>query len=206
MGSLNSSSPAYWEERYRAGDHPWDKGQGHPALEDWLAGEHALEGKACGWKVAVPGCGLGSDVRLLAGVFDQVLGLDAAPSATEQARKIPREGGETYETGSIFEPPLPWRGEFDLVVEHTLLCAIQPEDRPRYRDGVLSLLKPTGFYLAVFYRDPEHEPPGPPFGITASEIEQLFHPHFRLLEAWIPPRTFPGRDQREELRFYRRKN
>jgi methyl halide transferase len=205
VSEQNSSDPAFWEARYQVGDHPWAKSEGHPALFEWIesaAGNNFLRESGGSCRVVVPGCGLGEDVRLLAKYFRGVCGLDAAPTAIERAEACARVADECYWVGSIFSPPEQWRGEIDLVVEHTLFCAIDPVDRPRYVEGLRRMLRPGGWFLAIFYCDPQHEPPGPPFGISPEEIDAFFAPDFRLVESWVPGRTFPGREGCEQVRWY----
>lgn len=205
MSGQNSSDPTFWEARYRVGDHPWAKSEGHPALADWLESNQRkiFRGEeAADFRVVVPGCGLGEDVRLLARFFPQVCGLDAAPTAVERARSCPAVAEESYREGSIFSPPSDWSRAVDLVVEHTLFCAIDPADRERYVEGLRKMLRPGGWFLAIFYCDPPHEPPGPPFGISPEEIDTLFAQDFRLIESWVPARTFPGREGCEQVRWY----
>jgi SAM-dependent methyltransferase len=75
-----------WNELYRTGDTPWEKGAPAPAppLLSWMAEHGPLSGA-----VLVPGCGLGHDVRAIARAsWDaRVVGLDVAPSALVQAKK-----------------------------------------------------------------------------------------------------------------------
>lgn len=205
VSGQNSSDPAFWEARYQAGDHPWAKSEGHPALLEWIesaAGKRFLRESGPDSRVVVPGCGLGEDVRLLARFFPRVCGLDAAPTAVERAGAGRRVADEHYRAGSIFSPPEEWSGEIDLVVEHTLFCAIDPVDRPRYVEGLRRMLRPGGWFLGIFYCDPQHEPPGPPYGISREEIDALFAPDFRLVESWTPGRTFAGREGCEQVRWY----
>ena len=56
--------PTDWEDHYRTGDMPWDKGAPSPGLVDFLTSE-PVRGR-----VLVPGCGLGYDVRALAATAD----------------------------------------------------------------------------------------------------------------------------------------
>ena len=51
-----------WNERYRQGDTPWDKGRASPALLAWL---NQNPGIMTG-TVLIPGCGTGHDVRAIA--------------------------------------------------------------------------------------------------------------------------------------------
>ena len=189
--------PTDWEDRYRTGDMPWEKGAPHPALVDFLK-RSQVHGR-----VLVPGCGTGHDVRALAATADEVIGLDIAPSAIARAKAQPAVGGERYQSGDLFALPEKLRGVFDVVFEHTCFCAIDPSLRADYVAAVAGALKPGGHLLAVFYLDPGLDPgeTGPPFGVTREELDTFFSPRFTLVREWKPAATYPGREGRETCRL-----
>jgi len=192
-----------WESRYQSNDIPWDKGEASPPLIDFLR-THPVQGR-----VLVPGCGFGHDVRAIgragAGRAD-VLGLDLAPSAIQGARGISAcdAAGGRYEQSDFLALPQQYHGAFDWVWEHTLFCAIDPAVRPRYAASVCAALKPGGRYLAVFYLNPKLEPgeSGPPFGVAPRELDALFDSAFELMRDWVPQKAYPGREGRERMRLY----
>lgn len=177
---------------------PWDKGEAHPALRGWLAG-HPLVGRGL-----VPGCGYGHDVRALAASGNDVLGFDISPSAIAGAQKFPPVGSEHYQIGDFFAPLEDWTARFDWIFEHTCFCAIDPSSRAAYASQVIRLLKPGGYFLAIFYRDPGAGRDGPPFGCTLEELDGLFGAHLRLLAEKTNIPTYPGREGGENLRFYQK--
>ena len=182
-----------WESRYRLGDTPWEKGVAAPPLIDFLA-HHPIKGE-----ILVPGCGAGHEVRALAAQDVHratVIGLDLAETAITLAQGIPLVGQEMYVQGDLFALPSSWNGRFDWVVEHTCFCAIDPTLRADYVRAIAQVLKPGGQYFAIFFMTPDSEQ-GPPFETTSEEISQHFDPSFELLEEWVPPRTFEGREGRE---------
>lgn len=189
-------SDADWSERYRDGQTPWDKGYGAPPLRE------ALERVAVEGRVLVPGCGLGHDVRLLAAQGVEVVGLDIATVAVEMARRIDRVGNETYEAGNFLNENI-LAGSFDLVFEHTCFCAIFPEEREAYGRAVHRVLKPGGQFLAIFFTNID-SPEGPPFPVTADEINALFGELFEVVDRWIPAETYPEREGREEMWLLRK--
>ena len=194
--------PTDWEDRYRTGDMPWEKGSAHPALIAFLK-SNPVRGR-----VLVPGCGLGHDVRALAATADEVIGLDIAPAAIQQAKAHPSVGGERYLRGDFFDLPPALRGSFDLVFEHTCFCAIDPALRGDYVSAVTSALRPEGELLAVFYLDPGLDPgeTGPPFGVAPVELDALFGSRFDVIKEWNPTMTYPGREGRETCRILKRKS
>ncbi len=198
-GPSSNSHVTDWDERYRAGDTPWEKGAAHPAVVEWLR-DHPVSGR-----VLVPGCGLGHDVRAFAAAGATVTGLDVSSAAVDAARRIPAAGAETYAVGDFFAPPAAWMGTFDGLVEHTCFCAIDPMRRGDYARAAASLLRPGGWMLAVFFLDPDHDEDGPPFGCTREEIDRLFRADFALAAERFPIPTYPGRERREMLRLWRRR-
>ena len=187
-----------WDARYRAGDTPWDKGVAHPALAGWLS-KQPLHGR-----ILVPGCGLGHDVRAISSSENTVTGLDIAPLAIEQAQKYPKTGNESYILGDLFEPPSGWSGAFAWVFEHTCFCAILPGQRQAYIRQIHRLLKDGGCLLAIFYVDPGTDA-GPPFGCSVKELNRLFSPGFEMVETQAGFPTYAGREDREILQVWRKK-
>lgn len=189
----------YWEQRYQSGDTHWDKGAPSPGLVDFLAAHPDLpRGTVC-----VPGCGTGHDVRQFAKAGFAAFGFDIAPSAIQLAvekTKIVGLKANFFRADFLrADPPQ----LFDWIFEHTLFCAIQPEERDEYARAVLRWLKPDGQYLAVNYMIVEAAE-GPPFPVTRNEVWRRFSPHLELVSDWIP-RSYPNRTGGERMFWWRRK-
>jgi cyclopropane fatty-acyl-phospholipid synthase-like methyltransferase len=191
-------SREYWESRYQSGDMPWEKGAPSPGLVDFLAAHPDLpRGIVC-----VPGCGTGHDVREFARAGFDTSGFDIAPSAIQLADEKTKSSGlkAKFQLADFLhdEPPK----KFDWLFEHTLFCAIKPQERDDYVRATLRWLKPDGQYLAVNYLIPDKD--GPPFGTTRDELWRRFSPHFELVEE-IVPRSYANRTGLELLLWWRRK-
>jgi methyl halide transferase len=188
----------YWEQRYQTHDMPWEKGAPSPGLVDFLA---ALP-KGPRGTVCVPGCGTGHDAREFAKAGFDVFGCDIAPTAIHIATDWTHDAGlkAKFKQADFLrdEPPR----QFDWLWEHTLYCAIQPDERDLYTQAVLRWLKPGGTYLAVNYLISDKD--GPPFGTTRDELWQRFSPFFDLQEEWVP-RSYPNRTGLELMLRWRRK-
>lgn len=206
---IPASAPTpQWDQRYRDGQTPWDKGRPAPPLLEWIDRNPG----AIGGRVLVPGSGLGHDVRAIAGLpgVAEAVGLDLSPVAVERANAFPRAGSERHRVGDLFDLPAGDRGAYDWIWEHTCFCAIDPSLREAYVGAVHGALKPGGVFLAVFYLDPyddEHQPgDGPPHGSSLEELEARFVAagHFTIEESYVPSRAFPGREGLERVIRMRR--
>ena len=188
----------YWETRYQARDMPWEKGAPSPGLVDFLTTHPTLpKGRVC-----VPGCGTGHDARAWAQAGFPVSGFDIAPSAVRLASDATRAAGLTadFRVADFLTAEPPFR--FDWVFEHTLFCAILPEQRDAYLKALLRWLAPNGQYLAVNYLIPDRD--GPPFGTTREEVWQLFTPQYELIEEWVPS-SYPNRVGLERMFWWKRR-
>jgi SAM-dependent methyltransferase len=189
---------ADWEDRYKAQDMPWEKGEPSPGLIDFLAGHPQLPLGT----VLVPGCGTGHDARAWAAAGFAVTGYDIAPSAIRLSREKTASAGlraEFIQGDFLCDPP---PQPFDWIFEHTLFCAIQPRQRGDYVQAITRWLKPGGSYLAVNYLIPDRD--GPPFGTTRQELWERFSERFDLLEEWVP-RSYPNRTGLELMLWWRLK-
>lgn len=197
-----------WDELYQAKETPWEKGAPAPPLLEWLRMRGPLEGE-----VLVPGCGHGHDVRAIAAASPKstVVGIDISVTALSEAIKYPSVGREVFQAADIFALPQSLQRRFDWLFEHTCFCAIQPEQRLDYIKMAVSALKPDGQLLAIFFLnpwDPGDEVPeggGPPFGVAKEELENLFSPHFSLIEEFKPSTAYPGREGREVVRLFKKR-
>jgi cyclopropane fatty-acyl-phospholipid synthase-like methyltransferase len=188
----------FWEGHYQSGDMPWEKGEPSPGLVDFLAANPQLtRGTVC-----VPGCGTGHDVVAWARAGFKAFAYDIAPSAVKLTTDRLRSAGlpqQVQLANFLTDTP---SFQFDWVFEHTLFCAIQPNERDEYVKAVVRWLKPEGHYLAVNYLIPDTD--GPPFGTTREELLERFSSQFELLKDWVP-RSYPNRTGLERILWWRRK-
>jgi len=187
----------YWEQRYQTKDMPWEKGEPSPGLVDFLATQRELPGET----VCVPGGGTGHDACAWARAGFRVYGYDLAPSAVRLSAARAQAGNlrAEFRRADFLRDDPPFA--FDWIFEHTLFCAIQPDERDLYRRAVIRWLKPGGSYLAVNYLIPDKE--GPPFGTTRDELIKRFSPYFRLQADW-EPRSYPNRAGLERMFWWLR--
>src|SRR6266568_1804501 len=109
MPREDAAQPEFWEKRFREGFTPWDAGRAPATLEQFLKTQRG------GQRVLIPGCGSGYEVRAFAEAGFEVLAIDFAPAAVEQAQRIlgPLSELVRLEDFFKFDP----KGRFDLVYE-----------------------------------------------------------------------------------------
>ena len=188
-----------WDALYERRETPWEKGQPHPALVDFLAENGPLAGE-----IFVPGCGSGHDVRALSMSSNHVVGIDIASRAIAKAKSRPPVANEEYALADLFNLPASFDQRFDWIFEHTCFCAIDPRRRSDYVNAIVRLLKPGGQLLAIFFINPDHDEEGPPYRVSIEELKEFFGEHFIVERGWVPARTHPGREERELMRVLRK--
>ncbi|MGD1851987.1 MAG: methyltransferase [Cyanophyceae cyanobacterium] len=205
----NTSEPASqgWNQRYKDQDTGWDLGQPSPVLAaflpEYLKQNNLLERSP---KAAVVGCGRGHDARFIAKLGIETVGFDFAPLAVKEAWKLARRSQLTekqlrFEEMDIFAVSPELQGQFDLVIEHTCFCAINPDRRADYVASVRSLLKPNGQLIGVFYT--HNRPGGPPFGTNEAQILDVFLPKFKR-EFWqLSDHSIGRREGNEHVGVFR---
>jgi SAM-dependent methyltransferase len=71
-------------------------------------------------------------------------------------------------------------GSYDLIIEQTLFCAINPEMRDEYAKQVARLLKKGGKLVGLLFNRSFEA--GPPFGGNVKEYQSIFEPFFQTIE------------------------
>ena len=191
----NTLTPHFWENRYQQGTDRWDLGQAAPPFLHFLQSENAPPPG----KTLVLGCGRGYDALLFAEAGHDVVGVDFAPSAITEARKLAKEANQPVEflETDIFHLPANYRDHFDYVVEHTCFCALPLEKRTDYIDLVHSLLKPTGELIAIFFT--HQRSGGPPHGIQPADIRDIFGSKFEIIQLDPVVESVPSRQGEEHF-------
>jgi SAM-dependent methyltransferase len=166
----------FWEKRFLENFTPWDAGRVPTALEQFLRTEPR------GQRALIPGCGSGYEVRAFAEAGFDVLAVDFAEAAIEQAQRILGPLSDRVRLADFFESD--FEMPFDLVYERAFLCALPRRLWPRYAPRVSELLRPGGRLAGFFFFD-DHER-GPPFGLKLGELEMLLSDGFeRIADAEV---------------------
>lgn len=162
----------FWEDRYKNQETGWDLGEISRPIKTYF---EQVEDKTLA--ILIPGCGFGHEASFLfqAG-YNNVTIIDISEKAiTEFKKRNPTFPHEKIVLGNFFE----FEGQFDIIVEQTLFCAINPKDRDKYVSTVFKLLKPKGKLIGLLF-DCDF-PAGPPFGGSKSEYLERFSKKFNQI-------------------------
>jgi methyl halide transferase len=162
----------YWNNQYKANATSWDLGEVSPPLKAYI---DQLTNKNI--RILIPGCGNTYEADyLLKQEFTDVTVIDIAPMLVEQLRE--KYKGNRYIKvihGDFFQH----EGEYDLVLEQTFFCALNPPLRKDYVTKMNELLAENGKLVGVLF-DREFEQQGPPFGGCKCQYESMFEKQFNF--------------------------
>ncbi|HEY8377399.1 MAG TPA: methyltransferase domain-containing protein [Nannocystis sp.] len=194
---LGPGDVGFWDPLYAADAGGWELGRAAPPIEAWF-----LEHSPKDMDVLVPGCGRGHEARLLAQLGARVTAIDLSPTAIAQAQALT---GPELSIAFAVRDLFTYIGrapEFDLVVEHTCYCAIDPARRADYVEAVASALRPGGRLVGLFYA--HGRPGGPPYTTDRAEVERRFQRRFAIERLEVARGSTLVRHRQELLAVLRR--
>lgn len=165
---LNSD---YWESRYQKNEIGWDAGEITTPLKDYI---DQLTNKNI--KILIPGAGNGHEFDyLISKGFKNVFVIDLAPTPLQNIA----ERNPDFKSNLIHDNFFNLNEKFDLIIEQTFFCALNPSLRPSYVLKANELLNSNGKIAGLLFNFPLTED-GPPFGGSIEEYETLFSVDFKL--------------------------
>lgn len=177
--SQNPFDQDYWNIRYQTQSTGWDLGVVSPPIKTYI---DQLDEKSL--RILIPGCGNSYEAEyLLSKGFTNITVIDIAPELVLSLKeKFKGNDAVSVVEGDFFAH----EGEYDLILEQTFFCAIDPSLREQYVQKMHQLLSSDGKLVGLLF-DVVFEKDGPPFGGSAAEYEKLFEPyfHFRHFEKAI---------------------
>ncbi|MEQ8580709.1 MAG: SAM-dependent methyltransferase [Marinoscillum sp.] len=169
MQQLNQQ---YWEARYQNGHTGWDAGTITTPLRDYF---DQLTNKSV--SVLIPGAGNAHEAAYMHKEgFSNVHVLDISQSALHQFQLRHPDFPESHIHQGDFWAHL---GQYDLIIEQTFFCAIDPSLRAAYVAKTSDLLKQRGKLVGVLWNHPMGEAE-PPFGGSVTEYVELFSERFEI--------------------------
>ncbi len=162
----------YWESRWAKNQTGWDIGHVSTPLKEYL---DQLEDKTI--DILIPGCGQAWEGEYLhREEFPNVYLLDIAPTAL----KVFHERVPTFPVSNLLvDDFFKIEQTFDLIIEQTFFCALDPSFRMEYIEKASKLLNPGGKLIGLLFEtDFGHD--HPPFGGTQEDYLELFSEHFEV--------------------------
>jgi SAM-dependent methyltransferase len=169
----DAATPAFWDERYRSGQTPWDAGRTPLELERHLAQIRGLG------RVLVPGCGAGYEVRAFASHGYEVTAIDFSVAAIERARAEIEPLQATIVLADFFAHDFGTE-PFDIAYDRAFLASLPRELWLDYAARMAQLIRPAGRLIGYFvYGNPAG---GPPFCLRPGELGDLLGDNFESVE------------------------
>ncbi len=163
----------YWQSRYENNQAGWDLGAASQPIVEYV---NQLTNKEL--KILIPGCGNAHEAEyLFKNGFKNVSVIDIALAPLENFKhRVPDFPNSKLINGDIFDLNL----QFDLIIEQTLFCAIDPTLREQYIQKVHQLLEPEGKFVGLLFN--REFDAGPPFGGNKEEYMTYFSPYFQRVQ------------------------
>ena len=171
----------FWNGKYTDRHTPWDLGRVSEPVQRLVAGHFPSEGR-----VLIPGSGRGYEAVDLAERGYRVTAVDFADEAVRFLRQLAGEKGVTLEIlqEDLFSLDGVRNGTFDVLLEQTCFCAIDPSLYGDYERMAHRLLAPGGRLLGVFMEVKDLE--GPPYDCPLDLVRGHF-PEARWRFDWTEP-------------------
>ena len=199
--SINSSMPEYWEKSYQSGDMSWDLGGPTPIFNDWI------QFKTDSLSICILGAGNGCDAINFAEKGHNVTAVDFAESAIDNMHTSAQNKGVQINLihSDIFDLCKLFNHTFDIVLEYTCFCAIDPVRRMDYVRMTNKILKPDGKLVALLFPiDKDINDDGPPFAVDLDSTISLFSKYFILDTKETPSLSIERRNGREVFVIFKK--
>lgn len=176
----------YWSGRYENEQTGWDIGYVSTPLKTYI---DQLEDKSV--RILIPGAGNSYEAEyLFEQGFTNVFVMDLSQAPLENLKqRVPGFPDDQLICQDFFDH----RGQYDILLEQTFFCALNPELRSAYVKKASELLKPGGKIVGLMFNIPLFDD-HPPFGGHKRDYEPLFRGTFdiSIMETAhnsIPPRA-----------------
>lgn len=172
MNGMTELNEGFWSNRYKTGSTGWDLQHASLPLVSYI---DTLEDKE--QKILIPGAGNAYEAEYLwHNGFRNIYVLDISKEPISNIKgRLPELREDQLIIGDFFQH----QNQYDIILEQTFFCAIDPKLRTDYQKHTFNLLNPKGILAGVFFDFPLNDV-GPPFGGSKDEYEKLFGLNFNI--------------------------
>ncbi len=209
MGISDINAPEFWDAAYREERDGWDMGTPTPVFVD-LLDRYEMDFRPLGGpdfsaldrppRVLVPCSGRGHDALHFA---ERGWDVTAVDFSVEPLQWLHAEKGRLGVELQLLQADMFPLGEtypahFDMLLEYTCVCAIEPARRKEFLDFAAEVLRPGGLLLALLF-PLDGRPGGPPFAIDPEEFKRDAERNFIFMHESIPETSVKPRRGKERL-------
>jgi len=162
----------YWTERYDAGKDGWDLGCISPPIKEYI---DQLTNKDI--KILIPGAGNSHEAEYIHNQgFTNLYVCDISNVPLDNLKeRVTTFPIDNLIHGNFFEI----QDKFDLVLEQTFFCALNPSLRQDYIEQMSKIIKPNGNLIGLLFSI-EFDREGPPFGGVINNYKAMFSKKFDI--------------------------
>ncbi|RXP45599.1 methyltransferase [Lutibacter sp. HS1-25] len=162
----------FWDAKYQNNQTGWDIGYASTPIKTYI---DQLQNKDL--KILVPGAGNGYEVEYLFNEgFKNITVIDISEQPLKNLQqRLPNFPKEHLIHTNFFDH----NNKYDLILEQTFFCALDPNLRIEYVAKMYDLLKNKGKLVGLLF-DFELTEDGPPFGGSLNEYLNLFAENFKI--------------------------
>lgn len=199
MPTVSVETAKFWTDIYKTGKMGWDLGEPATAFVDMVPRLKFPKSR-----ILVLGSGYGHDAAYFAKLGHIVTAVDFSQAALDGAQARYPDLTINWHKADVFELPREWAGQFDLIIEQTCYCAIEPARRNSLLRAWMHMLQPQGQLLGVFF-SMEKRNGEPPYGGSEWEVRERLKKNFQFLFWGRWHKSPPNRAGKEFLVFAQRK-
>ncbi len=188
---------SYWEEKYTNNSTGWNIGYISTPIKEYI---DQLNNKNI--KILIPGAGNSYEAEYLwEKGFENLFVLDIAK---QPLINLKNRVSDIPDSNLIQTDYFNFDGTFDLILEQTFFCALNPDLRKDYAKHTSNLLSENGKVAGLLF-DFELSNDGPPFGGSKAEYLNYFSPLFHIHKLERAYNSIKARMNRELFFIFEKK-
>lgn len=169
---MNKFNKEFWTARYQNNETGWDLGTPSTPLKEYI--DQLMDKNL---SILIPGAGNAYEAEYLFNKgFKNITVIDISLEPLKNIQnRLPDFPKENLIFGDFFDH----NKQYDLILEQTFFCALDPSLREKYVEQMHKLLKTTGKLVGVVFTAPLNTEM-PPFAASKEDYLALFSPKFNF--------------------------